>query len=165
MRDKVGDKVNSQIVRCRQHNMETEQSNSWMSELSGEGLLRLVEQNPQLAENLNEGTPIDVLGYVCLPPSIDGEVQYFVHPRYWYQLKEEFRLLICTQDKKYDALRKQLTTTEDKSQIGIVSTIAAAMARQFGVVADVVVPFCALCLIAVVRLGKEPFFNARCIDE
>ncbi len=76
---------------------------------------------------------------------------------YWRMLKNEFRVLICTSDEKYADLRRNLSSSAAKSQTAIVSAIAAAMASQFGVVAGVLVPFVALCLVVLVRTGKEAF--------
>jgi len=72
-------------------------------------------------------------------------------------LKEEFRKLLCTSDKKYLSLRKKLSTNSNKAYTTVVSAIAAAMASQFGVVAGVLMPFCALVLVAILKLGKEAF--------
>jgi hypothetical protein len=83
-------------------------------------------------------------------------------PQFWKNLKEEFRLLVCTNDKKYKSLRKQLGSNAGRSQTVIVSTISAAMAHSIGVTAGVLVPFCALCLLALARLGKEAFCD--CAD-
>jgi hypothetical protein len=107
-----------------------------------------------LGQHLDEQS-IDDLGQRYLPLAIDGNVHYAVPPGYWAHLKEEFRLFLCTKDKKYEHLRKQLSTSADKSHTTIVATIAAAMAVHFGVAAGVLVPFCALCLLAMVRIGKE----------
>jgi hypothetical protein len=77
---------------------------------------------------------------------------------YWPKFKEEMRLLICTEDKKYSAVRKELTTTGTKSQAVILSTISAAIAPQLGVIAGVAVPLCGITLVAIAKVGK----NALC---
>jgi hypothetical protein len=46
----------------------------------------------------------------------------------------------------------------------IVSTIAADVAVNLGVVAGALVPFCAICLIAVLKLGTEAFCQAEQLD-
>lgn len=100
---------------------------------------------------------IDTIGNATLPRAIDGPVMYAFWPDYWEQLKREFKILLCTADKKYARLRKELNAAAKKSQTAVVSMIAAAMASTFGVVAGVLVPFCALCLVAVAKLGREAF--------
>jgi hypothetical protein len=96
------------------------------------------------------------LGYRGYP----GEpVEHFYSPpKTWEALKEEFRILVCTKDKKYSSLRKKLGTTGAKSQTMIVSMIAAAMAPPLGVaVSAVLVPFCALVLLGLLKVGKEAY--------
>jgi hypothetical protein len=100
---------------------------------------------------------IDHLGEQLLPKAIDGDVLYFLWPDYWERLKDEFKIFICTSDKKYADLRKKLASNADKSQTAIVSAIAVGMAAQFGVVAGLLVPFVALCLVVLARTGKEAF--------
>jgi hypothetical protein len=105
---------------------------------------------------------IDGLGFLmeglAAPPAkmSIGQQNLYV-PRLWGELKREIKLLICTRDKKYKDLRKKLATSADKSHTTIVSTISAAMAVHYGVSAGLLVPFVALCLVALVRIGKEAF--------
>jgi hypothetical protein len=79
---------------------------------------------------------------------VDGELVLVPKPPekgFWSKLKIEFRILVCTDDKKYSSLRRQMKASSGKSQTVIVSAIAAAMAAHVGVIAGVLVPFCALC--------------------
>lgn len=78
-------------------------------------------------------------------------------PPYWSRLKNEFRILLCTKDKRYADLRKKLEANARKSQLALVSIVAAAMGHYVGVAAGILVPFCALCLIAFLRMGREAF--------
>jgi hypothetical protein len=104
-----------------------------------------------------DGT-IEGIGTLLLPTAIDSGGPYGVWPDwYWRELKREVKIFICTSDKKYADLRKRLSTSADKSQTAIVSAIAAGMAAQFGVVAGLLVPFIALCLVVLARIGKEAF--------
>jgi len=84
-------------------------------------------------------------------------VLHYAMPQTWEALKEEFRIFVCTKDKKYSSLRKKLGTTGAKSQTIIVSTIAAAMAPSLGVAVGILVPFCAIVLLALLKVGKEAF--------
>jgi hypothetical protein len=100
---------------------------------------------------------IDEIGGSQLPIAVDGLVSYAFWPDYWPRLKKEFAVFMCTKDEKYVALRQKLSSTTGKSQTAIVSTISAAMAAQFGVVAGVLVPFVTMCLVVVARTGLEAF--------
>lgn len=155
--------------------MKKEGDPVWLKELQEDELLDIVS-NPE--RNMESLTPdikfgllstghifhkidssemIDKIGNKFLPEAIDGPVSYAFWPDYWERLKDELKIFICTTDKKYADLRKKLTASAEKSQIAIVSTIAAAMAAQFGVLAGVLVPFVAMCLIVLARTGKEAF--------
>jgi hypothetical protein len=46
----------------------------------------------------------------------------------------------------------------------IVSTIAAAIAGSVGITAGALVPICAICLIAVLKVGKETFCGMKDLD-
>jgi hypothetical protein len=72
-------------------------------------------------------------------------------------MKDEFKLLICTDDARYADLRKKIESSGDKSQTAIVAMIAAGVAAYVGVAAGVLVPFCALLLLASVRVGKNAY--------
>jgi hypothetical protein len=77
--------------------------------------------------------------------------------KYWYAVKKEISILVCTDDKKYKSLRTQLNTLGTKSQTAVVSMIAAAMAAYIGAIAGLLVPMCALVLLAMMRVGKNAF--------
>jgi hypothetical protein len=106
---------------------------------------------------MHQFSTIDELGTELMPRAIDGDAMYAFWPDYWEKLKHEFKLLICTVDERYAELRAKLTASANKTQTGVVSSIAAAMAAQFGVIAGLLVPFVALCLIVLARVGKEAF--------
>jgi hypothetical protein len=144
-------------VTPKELTMKAKKAEWWISELSQDHLLEIVQGDGVLRHFDLATQSIDRIGNRALPLAIDGAVSYGIWPDYWEKLKREFRLLLCTKDKKYNMLRKELGSASKKSQTAIVSTIAVAMASQFGVVAGVLVPFCALCLIALSRLGKEAF--------
>jgi hypothetical protein len=82
----------------------------------------------------------------------------------WERLKHEFHLLICTNDKKYRTLRKKINASEHNSEIAVVGMISAAVAAQVGPLAGALIPFCAICLTAVVKLGKEAFCREERLD-
>jgi hypothetical protein len=85
-------------------------------------------------------------------------------PVYWTRVKQEFRMLLCGDDKKYADLQKKIDATGTKSQTAIVSMIAAGVAAQVGVAAGILVPFCALLLLAVLRVGKNAYCSGIELD-
>ena len=78
--------------------------------------------------------------------------------------KNEFRILLCTKDKKYASVRKSLSQAGDKTQLTIVSAISAAVGASVGAVEGSLIPLCAICLIAVLKMGKEAFCRAEILD-
>jgi len=85
-------------------------------------------------------------------------------PPYWESLKDEFRIFLCTDDKKYANLRKEIKNRGGESQLALCSMIAAAMAGYIGVAAGVLVPFCALCVMAALKVGTQAFCRATKLD-
>jgi hypothetical protein len=139
------------------------ESNELLSGLTVEGLYDIAEQasreKPRLlirpedkVESILRQTEPAIAGFVDM-----GEP-------FWFEFKREFRILLCTKDKKYASVRKTLSSSSDKSQLAIVSTIAAAIASSWGIVAASLVPFCAICLIAALKMGKEAFCKAETLD-
>jgi hypothetical protein len=78
-------------------------------------------------------------------------------PNYWMRLKHEFKLLFCSDDKKYNALRKKISAVGSKSQTAVVPIVTAALATQIGVAAGILLPFCALLLLAILRMGMNAY--------
>lgn len=78
----------------------------------------------------------------------------------WNATKAEMHSLLCTSDPRYTAVRKQLhRMLGTKSQLAIVSTTAAALSPHIGVaMTTVLIPLCAVCLLAGIRIGQ----NAIC---
>jgi hypothetical protein len=105
---------------------------------------------------------LDDLGELLSAAASQGSGQWHASsPPYWESLKAEFRLMLCSADSKYDGLREQFSSWGTKSQTAIVSSIAATMATYIGIAAGILVPFCALCLVAFLKLGKEAFCSAK----
>jgi hypothetical protein len=81
-----------------------------------------------------------------------------VQPNYWRRVKRELHILICTKDSKYASLRRQLGKHGSATQTAIVSNITAALAVSLGYTVGALVPFVAMGLLGLVRVGT----NAWC---
>jgi len=99
-----------------------------------------------------------------LPALASPGAAYAAEPQYWRSLKHEFHLLVCTDDKKYAALRKQLEGFGKHADKAVVAAIATAMASVVGVLASVLASFVAILLIAFLKLGKEAFCAVDTLD-
>jgi hypothetical protein len=102
----------------------------------------------------DEGT---IQGIGARMPDYSDGIPHSGMPNLWNDVLYEMHSLICTDDKRYADLRKALSITGSKSQTTIVSLIAAAVAAHIGLIAGSVVPFCALVLVAVARVGKNAY--------
>jgi hypothetical protein len=75
----------------------------------------------------------------------------------WSRIKKEIHILICTNDKKYADVRKQLRVESGATQTIVVTSISLAVATQIGVAAAAIVPLVAVALYAAARLGTEAY--------
>ena len=77
--------------------------------------------------------------------------------RCWDYVKSEMRLFLCTDDKKYRALWKQITDVQKKSTTAIVGVIATFLGASVGASATLLAGFVAVCLYAALKVGKEAY--------
>jgi len=73
--------------------------------------------------------------------------------RYWEPVKNEFVLLLCTDDKKYDELRENIKNYKTP----VLTTVSAAIGAKLGVESAVIMNFCATCLYFAIKIHKEAF--------
>jgi hypothetical protein len=81
-----------------------------------------------------------------------------VQPNYWKRVKRELHLLICTNDQRYETLRRYIGKESKTTQIALVSTISASIGAYLGMAATVIGPFVTLGLMALLQIGR----NAWC---
>jgi hypothetical protein len=78
-----------------------------------------------------------------------------VQPNYWARVKRELHILICTNDTKYQSIRRLLGKESRLTQTAIVSSIGGAIGAYIGAAATIVGPFVTLGLLALLQVGKE----------
>ena len=81
-----------------------------------------------------------------------------VQPNYWKRVKRELHLLICTNDQRYETLRRDIGKESKTTQIALVSTISASIGAYLGMAATMIGPFVTLGLMALLQVGR----NAWC---
>lgn len=79
-------------------------------------------------------------------------------PNYWLRVKRELHILLCTSEKKYAAIRRQIGKQGTATQLFLATSIAAAIAPFVGASATLIGPLVTLGLISLVRVGT----NAWC---
>lgn len=79
-------------------------------------------------------------------------------PNYRVHVWNELHVLICTDNKRYAALRKMFTKESTVSQAALVSTITVAISAYIGAASAIIAPFVALGLMSFLQVSK----NAGC---
>ena len=79
------------------------------------------------------------------------------HRKYWEFVKTEMHIFLCTDNKKYRALWKQISELQKKSTTAIVGVIAAFLGASAGAPATLLAGFVAVCLYAAIKVGKEAY--------
>lgn len=88
------------------------------------------------------------------PPHIDDQRP---EKKYWDFVNAEMQLFLCTDEKKYRALWKQIQEMQKKSTTAIVGLIATFLGASIGVSATLLSGFVAVCLFAALKVGKEAY--------
>ena len=84
--------------------------------------------------------------------------------KYWEQIKREICLLICTNEKKYEKLRKTLEKTAENNKGKLTFLVAAGLGETLGLKAASITGLCAVALYAVVKVHKETYC-AICLEK
>jgi hypothetical protein len=107
-------------------------------------------------EELNRKAEIFVLDHPDIPKKKGRRDVFFFD-----KLEDEFHLFLCSNSQRYVKLKRDLAQQGGKSQTVVVSAISAAVAAQLGAAIGAVVPLIAICLITLLKLGKEAYCRDR----
>jgi hypothetical protein len=77
--------------------------------------------------------------------------------KYWDFVRSEMHAFLCTDDKRYKDLWKQVASLQKKSGTAVVGVIAAFLGQLVGAPATVLAGFVAVCLYAAIKIGKEAY--------
>lgn len=81
----------------------------------------------------------------------------FPPPTPWSRIKSQIYILFCTKEPMYAPLRKQLKSSGKHTETTIVSMVAAGVATHLGLAMGALVPFCALCLLGILKIGQGAY--------
>jgi hypothetical protein len=84
-----------------------------------------------------------------------------VQPNYWARVKRELHILICTNDTKYQSIRRLLGKEGKLTQTAMVSGISGAIGAQIGASAAIAVTFVAFGLLGLLQVGKEAWCSGE----
>lgn len=85
--------------------------------------------------------------------------------KYWDYVKSEMRIFLCTDDKKYRALWRQIAELQKKSTTAIVGIIATFLGASVGAPATLLAGFVAVCLYAALKVGTEAYCRFTAEDQ
>lgn len=140
---------------------------TWLDNLSEKDLK--AQLDPSIREILEgvdkAGSNIDHIGAAlgCPIEHLGPEKERPPVADFWPKVKLEMYTLICTKDPKYNRLRKELSKRASVTSTVIVAAIAGAVSQILGFGVALLTPFVVLCLIALLRVGKEAW--CRSLNE
>jgi hypothetical protein len=82
-------------------------------------------------------------------------------PNYRRRVWHELHVLICTDDKRYENLRKMFGKESRMTQAAMVSAIGAAIASHIGAAATIIAPFVTLGLMAFLQVSKNAWCSGK----
>ncbi len=80
--------------------------------------------------------------------------------KWWNEVKREFEVFVCTNDPKYDELREKIKDKSSATTTMLLGLVSAAIGKYCdSVEMGAVTAFCAVCLFAFAKIGKEAYCN------
>jgi hypothetical protein len=117
------------------------------------------EIDPQLLGVQTDDTAIRLL----LAQRVLPGTRFAEPPPFWTNVQEQFRLFLCTDDKRYEKVREDFRQWGRESTAGLVGLLAGTIATAIGggVLLTALVPFVALLLYTAITIGV----NAYCAGK
>jgi len=103
-----------------------------------------------------EAHQVEATGYL-LGEGFSGADKNAPHHNYWTLIKTEAHLLICTEEARYEPLRRQIVRHGGEDQTALLTRIAAGIGFSLDIEAPKLVPFVALTLIVLLKLGRDAY--------
>jgi len=123
--------------------------------------------------NIHGMKTIDIVRWLnadAPPRERNPNYAYLITPRdsfwpYWEAFKVEFKVFLCTKNRKYSRLRRELGKQEGATQPALISLISATIGAQIGTIGVVIAPLVVLSVITVLKIGKEAYCRTVDIDS
>lgn len=103
-----------------------------------------------------EAHQVEATGYM-LGEGFSGTDKNAPHHNYWTLIKTEAHLLICTEEPRYEPLRRQIVRNAGEGQPALLTRVAAGIGFSLNIEAAKLVPFVALTLIVLLKLGRDAY--------
>ncbi len=107
-----------------------------------------------VAQFMYQGGPFPPQASASRPPRTEDPRP---EKKYWEFVKTEMHVFLCTNEKRYRALWKEIENLRKKSTTAIVGVIATFLSASIGVAATFLSGFVAVCLFAALKVGKEAY--------
>ena len=120
-----------------------------------------VDNADDVARFMVYGGPFPPLASAKIRKPIDNRPD----EKYWMYVKKEMYAFLCTDDKKYYDLWKQIDALQKKSTTAIVGVMATFLGASIGAPATLIAGFISVCLFAAIKIGKEAFCRYYAKDE
>jgi hypothetical protein len=103
-----------------------------------------------------EAHQVEATGYL-LGEGFSNADKTAPHHNFWTLIKTEAHLLICTEEPRYEPLRRQIVRHAGEGQTALLTRIAAGIGFSLDIEAPKLVPFVALTLIVLLKLGRDAY--------
>ncbi|MGX1319646.1 hypothetical protein AB7M17_003099 [Bradyrhizobium sp. USDA 377] len=123
-----------------------------MLQLQGMSESKLIEL---IGKPVSTNESVDDLGYQLALEASDSLGMGLSN--LWEQAKNEFRILVCTDDARYASVRAEAAKLSPTQTAAFVSFLSAGLGAAIGVAATLLAPLVGLLLLSLLRLGTETF--------
>lgn len=90
----------------------------------------------------------------------NSDVDQFVGKEYWHAFLVQLHTLICTNDEVYKEERKKIEQVKSVGDKAIIPIIAGVIGAQIGLAGSMLVPFVALALFALIKVGTKAWCSS-----
>jgi hypothetical protein len=117
-------------------------------------------------ESIHGFKTIDAVRWLDARAAKKPPVQHIPHHMgYWDAFKSEFKIFLCTKDRKYKALRSRVKKLGTAGQVATVAAISDVIAKNVGTTGIVVGTLVVVSLITVLKIGQEAYCKTIDIDS
>jgi len=112
-----------------------------------------------IGRDVPDSEKIDDLGYQ-FAFEVNDQLGAGLGSNLWEKAKEEFYVLVCTNEPRYEEIRKQASKVTPSYTTMLVAAVSAAFGSVIGIAATVITPLVGLLLLALAKVGKNAFCEA-----
>ena len=120
-----------------------------------------VSNAEDVAKFMYRGGPFPPLASAKPPPPVEDRRP---EEKYWHFVKKEMHAFLCTDDRRFRELWKQIDALQKKSTTAIVGVVATFLGASIGAAPTLLAGFVAVCLYAVIKVGKEAYCSYAAQD-